>query len=323
MARFHADGRGEWLAVTAEAVVDPFRPSRFSDADLGCPVELPHRDRSQAGAELFREDAAVEDYCRRFATLSDLYRGEGEALQGAILVDAHLAASAIGGTPTARPEDTKIDPVSGDLLIAFTSGSPGRSGGADPSVFQGPDGQSSWANGWVMRLSDSSDNRFTWRMAVTGGTPWAGGLGFANPDNLALDSKGNLWIVTDRSMKASAGDVFGNNSCWFVPRSGNGEEQAACFAMGPMECEVTGVCLDQAEASLFLAVQHPGEVNGRREKGDEEIQAHELVDRDGGVFQQLRTVPLGSNWPAQAPGRPPRPGVVAIQRSNGQPLLEA
>ena len=323
VARFRADGSGEWLAVTPEAVVDPFRPSRFSDADLGCPVELPHRDRSQAGAELFREDAAVEDYCRRFATLSDLYRGEGEALQGAILVDAHLAASAIGATPTARPEDTKIDPVSGDLLIAFTSGSPGSTGGADPAVFKGPDGQSSWANGWVMRLSESGENGFTWRMAVTGGTPWAGGLGFTNPDNVALDSKGNLWIVTDRSMKSSAGDVFGNNSCWFVPRSGNGEELAACFATGPMECEVTGVCLDQAEASLFLAVQHPGEVNGSRSQGDEEIQAHELVDRDGGVFQQLRTVPLGSNWPAQAPGRPPRPGVVAIQRSNGQPLLEA
>jgi secreted PhoX family phosphatase len=323
VARFRADGSGEWLAVTPDAVIDPFRPSRFSDADLGCPVELPHRDRSQAGAELFREDAAVEDYCRRFATLSDLYRGEGEALQGAILVDAHLAASAIGATPTARPEDTKIDPISGDLLIAFTSGSPGNTGGADPAVFKGPDGQSSWANGWVMRLSESGENDFTWRMAVTGGTPWAGGLGFTNPDNVALDRKGNLWIVTDRSMRASAGDVFGNNSCWFVPRSGNGEEQAACFATGPMECEVTGVCLDQAEASLFLAVQHPGEVNGSRSQGDEEIQAHELVDRDGGVFQQLRTVPLGSNWPAQAPGRPPRPGVVAIQRSNGQPLLEA
>ena len=174
-----------------------------------------------------------------------------------------------------------------------------------------------------MRLSESGENGFTWRMAVTGGTPWAGGLGFTNPDNVALDSKGNLWIVTDRSMKASAGDVFGNNSCWFVPRSGNGEEQAACFATGPMECEVTGVCLDQAEASLFLAVQHPGEVHGSRSQGDEEIQAHELVDRDGGVFQQLRTVPLGSNWPGQAPARPPRPGVVAIQRSNGQPLLEA
>jgi hypothetical protein len=323
VARFRADGRGEWLAVTPAAVVNPFRPSRFRAADLGCPVELPHSDRSQAGAELFREDAAVEEYCRHFATLSDLYRGESEALQGAILVDAHLAASAIGATPTARPEDTKIDPISGDLLIAFTSGSPGTTGGADPAVFQGPDGQSSWPHGWVMRLSESGETDFTWRMAVTGGTPWAGGLGFSNPDNVALDSKGNLWIVTDRSTKSSAGDVFGNNSCWFVPRTDSAEEQAACFATGPMECEVTGVCLDQAETSLFLAVQHPGEVNGSRSQGDEEVQAHELMDRDGGVFQQLRTVPLGSNWPAHAPGRQPRPGVVAIRRSSGQPLLEA
>ena len=322
VARFNADGSGTWLAVTPETPVDPFLPSRFSDADLGCPVELPHSDRLQAGAELFREDAAVEAYRKRFATLADLYRGEGEALQGAILVDAHLAASAIGATPTARPEDTKIDPITGDLLIAFTSGSPGSTGGADPAVFRGPDGQSSWPNGWVMRLSDAGANGFTWRMAVTGGTPWAGGLGFANPDNVALDSKGNLWIVTDRSMKSSGGDVFGNNSCWFVPRAGSGDETAACFATGPMECEVTGVCLDQAEATLFLAVQHPGEVHGSRSQGEEEFQSHELVDREGGAFQQLRQVPLGSNWPAQAPGRPPRPGVVAIRRQSGQALLE-
>ena len=53
-------------------------------------------------------------------------------------------------------------------------------------MFQGPDGQSSWPNGWVMRLSESGETGFTWRMAVTGGTPWAGGLGFGN---FALDSK--------------------------------------------------------------------------------------------------------------------------------------
>ena len=124
-------------------------------------------------------------------------------------------------------------------------------------------------------------------------------------------------------MKSSAGDVFGNNSCWVVPRKGNGDETAACFATGPMECEVTGDCLDQAEASLFPAIQHPGEVYGTRAKWDAEYQAYELLDRTGRSFQQLRKVPLGSNWPAQAPGRPPRPGVVAIRRQNGEALLKA
>ncbi len=331
VARFQADGTGDWLPLRPDTAVDPFLPSRFDQAELACPVELPNSDRQQAVAELFRDDASVQAYCKRYPTLASLYRGDGDAMQGAILVDAHLASSAIGATPTARPEDTKIDPISGDLLIAFTSGSPGSTGGADPAVFQGPEGQASWPNGWVMRLSDQGENGFRWRMAVTGGTPWAGGLGFTNPDNVAVDAKGNLWIVTDRSMKGSAGDVFGNNSCWFVPRNGgqnsgqdsSQDETAACFAIGPMECEVTGVCLDRPEKTLFLAIQHPGEVHGSRKQGDEEFQTHDLVDREGTAFQQLRQLPLGSNWPAQAPGRPPRPGVVAVRRSSGEPLLGA
>ena len=185
-------------------------------------------------------------------------------------------------------------------------------------VVPAPQGQSSWGHGWVMGLTERGDRGFRWTMAVTGGEPWAGGLGLTNPDNLALDQQGNLWIVTDRSMKSAAGDVFGNNSCWWVPRDGG---SALCFATGPMECELTGVCLDQEESSLFLAVQHPGEVHGARVSGGIEFQSHQLVNREGASFQQLRQVPLGSNWPAQAPGRPPRPGVVAIHRASGEPLL--
>ena len=114
VARFHRDGSGEWLALKPETSVNPFQPSRFQQAGLSCPVELPHSDRRRAGAEPFHGDAAVAAYCARFPTLADLYQGTGQALQGAILVDAHLAASAIGATPTARPEDTKIDPSTGD-----------------------------------------------------------------------------------------------------------------------------------------------------------------------------------------------------------------
>ena len=92
-------------------------------------------------------------------------------------------------------------------------------------------------------------------------------------------------------MKSSAGDLFGSNSCWLVQRDGSGDETASCFATGPMECEVTGVCLDEAETTLFLAVQHPDEVSGIRAEGDEEFQVHDLVDRDGGIFKQLHKVP--------------------------------
>ena len=41
---------------------------------------------------------------------------EGEAQLGALLIDAHLAANAAGITPTARPEDTVLDPATGERV---------------------------------------------------------------------------------------------------------------------------------------------------------------------------------------------------------------
>jgi secreted PhoX family phosphatase len=147
-------------------------------------------------------------------------------------------------------------------------------------------------------------------------------MGFANPDNLAIDRQGTIWMVTDRSTKSADLDLFGNNSCWVLPSRGPAAGEAFCFATGPMECELTGPCFDGGESTLFLAVQHPGEDNGTRPSAEaREAQAHRLVDRSGRPFEQLRWVPLGSNWPSGVPGRAPRPGVVAIRRLAGGPLL--
>jgi secreted PhoX family phosphatase len=272
----------------------------------------------------FSSDAEVLAYVRRFPTLGDLYPGSGEEQQGAILIDAHLAANAVGATPAARPEDTDLDPLSGDLLIAFTSGAADAEGGADPAVFRGPGGEPSWPHGFVMRLGEQGDpaeGRFRWRLVATGGEPWAGGMGFTNPDNLHLDRAGNLWMLTDRPGTATASDLFGNNGCWVLPRRGPRAGEAFCLATGPMESEFCGLALDPAERCLLLAVQHPGEVHGTHRPGMEEIQAFTLQDRGGRPFEQLRRVPLGSNWPSGAPGQPPRPGVVVIRRQDGGPLL--
>jgi hypothetical protein len=291
---------------------------------------LPHSDRRRAGAERFSSDEAVDRYRQRFQTLADLYPGQGQAQMGAILIDAHLAANAVGATATARPEDTEIDPASGDLLLAFTAGGSDGEGRADPAIFHGPARQASWPHGWIMRLTDEAPaaSRFRWRMVATGGLPWQGGMGFANPDNLAIDPDGNLWMVTDR-LGGRDGEIFGNNSCWLLPAHGARAGEPLCFATAPAESEFTGPCFDPAGKTLFLAVQHPGETNGIRAvpqaaaqgAGASEAQAYSLSDRDGQPFEQLRWVPLGSNWPS-GPGRPPRPAVVAIRRQNGARLLE-
>jgi secreted PhoX family phosphatase len=146
-------------------------------------------------------------------------------------------------------------------------------------------------------------------------------MGFANPDNLAIDRRGNIWMVTDRAAVNGSADVFGNNACWIFPAKGSAGGEPMLFATGPMECELTGPCFDSSESTLFLSVQHPGEDNAVHLQGKEEMQAYSLQDRDGRPFEQLRRVPLGSNWPSQQPGSIPRPAVVAIRRLDGQPLL--
>jgi len=329
VARFDKGGGGQWLVLEPGTRLAPQRPSHYQRYGVEQPTLLPHSDRQRSGAQVLTSDAEVDAYCRRHSTLADLYPLLGEdhearlRQQGAILIDAHLAANAIGATAAARPEDTEIDPVNGDLLIAFTAAGRSEEGGADPAIFTGPAGQSDWPHGWVMRLSDGSPERgarFSWRIEATGGTPWQGGLGFSNPDNLAFDPAGNLWITTDRSNSASL-DVFGNNSCWVLPRRGAAAGQALCFAIGPVDCELCGPCFDASGRTLLLAVQHPGEGQGTRQGRSVEAQAHQLVDRSGRSFEQLRWVPLGSNWPSGVPGRAPRPGVVAISRRDGAPLL--
>jgi secreted PhoX family phosphatase len=324
VARLDPDGRGRWIPLAPETPVQPLPPGHFQHHGMVQPCLVPHSDRNLAGAEALADDAAVAAYRRRYPTLADLYPGEGEERMGAILIDAHLAANAVGATPAARPEDTVLDPGSGDLLIAFTSGGsePGE-GSADPALFRGPQGETPWPHGWVLRLRETGGGRFRWRMVASGGPPWQGGLGFSHPDNLMLDRRGNLWLTTDRGAGREDLDVFGNNSCWLLPADATTGAEALCFATAPIESELCGPCLDGEESTLFLAVQHPGEAHGTRRGQAEETRRFRLVDRDGRRFVQERRIPLGSNWPAAEPGSPPRPGLVAIRRHAGGPLLGA
>jgi secreted PhoX family phosphatase len=328
-AQFHADGSGRWIPLSPDTPLAPLPPSHYERHGIAQACRLPHGDRSRAGAEALADDRQLAAYLQRYRNLADLYPGQGAEQMGAILIDAHLAANAVGATPTARPEDTELDPLSGDLLISFTAAGADGEDRPDPAIFRGPAGQTSWPYGWLMRLQDSharqrvgsgeqSGGDFRWRLVASGGAPWQGGMGFANPDNLAIDRGGNIWMVTDRIGNL---DLFGNNSCWLLPASGPAAGSALLFATAPMESEMCGPCFDGDERTLFLAIQHPGEEYGVHQQGKQEYQAHELRNRAGQPFQQLRRVPLGSNWPSTIPGRAPRPGVVAIYRNNGEPLL--
>ncbi|ELR97147.1 PhoX family phosphatase [Gloeocapsa sp. PCC 73106] len=343
-AKFNPDYTGKWIALEPGTPVDPVLPSQVVGTDGEGMVPLPNSDRAQGGFIPFTNDTAVALYKQKFKTLGDLYLGSDEEKQGAILIDAHFAANAAGITCTARPEDAEVT-SDGTVFIAFTSENPGGDGGPHKHMAQNPQDPSvPYEYGWVVRIVEDNQNpealTFRWDALALGGEPYLEGMGFSNPDNLAIDSKGHLWMVTDMStsghnqavppgrkvegkplsLKNLTG-IFGNNTAWCIPLTGPSAGNAYPFAIGPTETELCGLEFSPDEKSLFLAVQHPGEVTGIRANLNSETREFALKTTDGQEFIQKREVPLGSNWPGRQANDPPRPSVVAVRRIDNNSIV--
>jgi uncharacterized protein len=335
-AKFNEDGTGTWIPLAPDTPVNPDMPSMIEGGLLPLPL------RPDGGVFKADSDEAVAQFKQRFSTIGQLYTGTEQERQGAILIDAHYAANAAGATATARPEDTDVRP-DGTLFITFTSGSPGSDGGPDKRIFKGPKGETNYEYGWIMRLNEDNNDpaamSFTWENISLGGEPADGGLGFANPDNLEIDANGNLWMVTDMSTdkhnvavpsrideegepvsQSNLRGLFGNNSIWFIPTSGPDAGKAYLFGLGPMDSETTGPFFTRDQQTLFLAVQHPGEIGGIRQNGASETRQFAMKTTEGEEFMQSRVVPIGSNWPTKAVNAPPKSAVVAIRRVDGGSL---
>lgn len=329
-AKFNADGSGSWIALEPSTPINPHR------LDVLAGKMLPLPQRPAGGIFRATKEEEISEFKSKFKTLGDLYVGSDREKQGAILIDAHYAANAIGATCAARPEDTKVA-TDGSLFIAFTSGAASDSDGSpDLRIFKGADGKA-YEYGWIMRLNEQENQpnamNFQWSMIATGGEPAEGGLGFANPDNLAIDRSGHLWMVTDMSSdkynlaipsrkekfgkSVSQSDLrglYGNSSIWFLPTSGADIGKAFLFGFGPIECETTGPFFSSDQQTLFLSVQHPGEIRGTRKDMASESRQFAMRTTDGREFMQTRKVPIGSNWPSLKPNDAPKPAVVAIRK---------
>lgn len=325
VAKFNPDGTGKWIPLAPNTPINPDSPENI----YGEILTLPNPNRDKGGYIPVKENQDINNFKSKFKTLNNLYIGSNpEEIQGAILIDAHFAANAVGGTCTARPEDLAINPRDKALFIAFTAGVAGGEGGSDKRIFADKENKI-YKYGCIMRLTENNNQpsalSFTWDIMAVGGEPAEGGLGFANPDNLEFDQNGDLWMVTDMSTGSQnqppridgnewATGAFGNNSLWYIPLSGENAGKAYPFGIAPMEAEATGLFFTPDQQSLFLAIQHPGEKNGMRKDMAVEKQNFSLLTTDGQKFSQNRKIPIGSNFPFQKANQPPKPSVVVIQR---------
>ncbi len=324
VARYQPDGTGEWLPLRLTSPVEPPEPGQLAGGRVRLPL------RPEGGATAFDTPEQVAQYKQQYRTLADLYTSEG-----AMLIDAFLAANAIGGTPTARPEDIEVHPQDGSLFIAYTSGASTADGGPDARIFvtasTTEDKRDKLPHGAIYRLIEAQGDpaavRFRWSSFAASGEVVSGGAGFANPDNLCFDGETNLWVCSDignqnqpvpnrsTARDAATSGLFGSNTLWFMPMRGPQAGIAYPFATGPVECELTGPTFTNDGRTLFLAVQHPGEGGGWRRGGAMRPDTQfELLGADGKqTFIQTRRVPIGSNFPSTGDG-PPKPCVVAVRK---------
>jgi secreted PhoX family phosphatase len=236
--------------------------------------------------------------------------------QADVVMNCRGAADLLQATPLDRPEDVAVDRATGRVYLACTQnldrGAAPRAMAAQRGIDTRVDAANPRAEnraGHILEFreasADAAAERFTWEVLVVAGAVQPGRLvaltdapmpsdavyfggitdpsglsSFANPDNLAVDSRSNLWIVTDGTQPV------GNNGCFVCALDGPMRGAVRQFMEGPVGAEICGCEFTVDESTLFLAVQHPG---------------------SGGDLSN----PV-SDWP-DGGGAAPRPSLVAIQ----------
>lgn len=302
VARFNADGTGEWLPLV-------FGQGALTSSNATYP----------------------------FADQAD------------VLINARLAADALGATKMDRPEWTAVNPRNGEMYLTLTNNSTrtlANTDAANPRYYNDPKGaaaQRGNPNGHIIRLRENGDTTeataFRWDIYLfaagadldpvninisgldaTNDLSSPDGLWFSRPTNPAgAAANPILWIETDDGaftdvtncmlLAAQPGQV-GDGAARTITNTGADgatAQQATLvgkapgdtlrrFLVGPKECEITGIETTPDGKALFVNIQHPGE--------------------NGGPAN------ITSNWPdnqsgTPAPGARPRSATIVITKTDG------
>ena len=161
--------------------------------------------------------------------------------RAAVQIDADVAATAAGATGYGRPEDVEIATSTGNdregshiLYVAVTDESRVLRIDLNPRG-EGSNGTSAFVSNYVIRGGNAPAD-------------------FTNPDNLALDKHGNLYITEDTSVDAGGMDI------WVaIPDHGDRETAAETVRFASLtDCtgEPSGIYFDKGGSALFVNVLH-------------------------------------------------------------------
>lgn len=231
--------------------------------------------------------------------------------QATVLIYARQAADRLGATPMDRAEWIATDPVTREMFVTCTNNTSRTDA---QRIASNPRSNNSY--GHIIRWTETGNNvaatTFAWRVLALAGDGvntdanlrgTINGDIYACPDGLWMDARQVLWIQTDMSdsdMRAGRFAPFGNNMMLACdPTTG----QTKRFLTGPVGCEVTGIISTPDGRSMFINIQHPGDI------------PRDL--RDAGVTLTPSNPRASSNWPDfNAAGRP-RSSTIVVTRTDG------
>lgn len=230
--------------------------------------------------------------------------------QGDVVIDCRLAAEAVGATPMDRPEGIVYSTKTKRLYASFTL-NPDRT----QERIDSANPRANNASGHILEFTppgeDHAAESFKWDVLVLCGPPndaavgarWGTGTTangwFANPDNLAIDSGGRLWVATDGNTPSTTGRCDG---LWALETDGAGRGRGRGFFRCPVGAELTGPRFTPDGRTLFVSVQHPAFEGAKSLPGFERVS----------TFDDPAT-----RWPDFKPDMPPRPAIVVITKNDG------
>lgn len=228
VARFKADGSGEWL------------PLDFNNATF--------RDKAEAAGVVFTSQADVLVNTRLAADVAGatkMDRPEWGAVDPTtgIVYFTLTNNSSRSVTDTANPRASNR---TGHIIRWLERGSPAATT-FDWDIFLLAGGTTGALAGKVFPGTDDE-------IALTADNI------HASPDGLWVDDRGLLWIQTD--MSGSQQDGVGPDAdfgCNQMLAAETDTGRVRRFLAGPHDCEVTGVVMTPDRKTMFVNIQHPGD----------------------------------------------------------------
>lgn len=261
----------------------------------------------------------------------------GFANQGEVMIKTRQACDRVGGTMMDRPEWVAANPTKpGEVFLACTNNNRRGTGTASSNAIDGttvagqarpavdeanPRANNVW--GHIVRWNETGANAsaltFEWDIFLMAGQPSITDLRapssnitldtlFNSPDGLAFDDFGRMWIQTD-GVFSNSGDFAGNGNNQMLVADPETKEVRR-FLVGPSGCEVTGITWTPDRTTMFINIQHPGELGA----------SHPRRPNFTGTGLEIDTAVANnptafSQWPTS--GVRPRSSVVVVRRTDG------